>query len=102
MRGRSLAWLAPVACAAAGTSLAVAACDGQSNSNQYREPIRVRGGQFIAGDLPGAPPPGDTTESDGGAPSSKNGDLAITTFVTSNPVAYPGESSKSFSVFGMT
>jgi hypothetical protein len=37
--------------------LAVIACDGQPAARGVDEPMLVRGGQFIAGDLPGTEPP---------------------------------------------
>ncbi len=43
--------------------VAVAACDGQSAPHAFSEPLQVRGGQFMYGDLPGTPAP------DGGAPT---------------------------------
>jgi hypothetical protein len=57
-------------------ALGAAACGGQRASSGLNEPFQVIGGQFIAGDLPGASPP-PPVAGEAGAPSSRAG-LAIT------------------------
>jgi hypothetical protein len=75
----ALVWLAPVAVAA--SVMGTPACEGVSNSVAYGEPIRVRGGQFVRGDLPAA----------------GSGDRKVTAIQTLNPVISPGEGGKSLS-----
>lgn len=65
-------------------ALAVSACQGPDDGEGADEPIRVRGAQFLAGDLPGTPP-------DGGAPE---GGPAITSFDFNNPTVLPGQAQK--------
>jgi hypothetical protein len=75
---------------------AVAACEGQPAASGIGEPIQVVGGQFIAGDLPGEPPPpmpdgGD----DAGAPSSSGPSITAMNF--SSIDVFPGQAGKGVS-----
>jgi hypothetical protein len=84
-----------------GMVLVLAACDGESNNGAVAEPFRVRGAQFIAGELPGASPApevdagGMNDGADGGATSAAA--LSVTGIVTLNPNVYPGEGGKQIS-----
>jgi hypothetical protein len=66
-----------VACAIA------VACSSQDAPSGLLEPVRVRGGQFIDGDLPGTPP---------GVPGP--GDLRVTNVSSASRVALPGQGGK--------
>jgi len=66
-------------------ALAVSACHGPDHGEGADEPIRVRGAQFLEGDLPGSPRGGDTPD---GRPS-------ITSFDFTNPTVLPGQAQKS-------
>jgi hypothetical protein len=78
------------------------ACDGQSMPIAVGEPIQVRGGQFIAGPLPGTPPQvvpeggassgaAGTTGDAGAAPA---GPLAVTNVGFTSQIVQPGEAGK--------
>lgn len=67
--------------------LALAGCSGEPALVGANEPIRVRGGVFKTGDLPGAPP------LDGGAPEKPN----VTVVESVNNVIRPGQSGKTLS-----
>jgi hypothetical protein len=85
--------LASCAIALTASGAGMAACDGQSLGTQIGEPMRVRNAQFVAGDLPGAPPPADasTPDLDGGVPS---GPPVVTAISAINTVVYNGEGAK--------
>ncbi len=62
--------------------LLLASCDGQSVGSGLREPMRVRGGQFIPGPLPGSPP-------GSGAAGPK-----VTAVTLSSRIVQPGQAGK--------
>ena len=66
-------------------ALLLAACNAPDDGEGMDEPIRVRGAQFLAGDLPGTPP---GTEAQAGLPE-------ITAFDFTNPTVLPGQAQKS-------
>jgi hypothetical protein len=67
---------------AVGVAIA-AACSSQDAPSGLSEPVRVRGAQFIHGDLPGTPP-------GAGGPA----DLKITSVTSTSRVALPGQAGK--------
>jgi hypothetical protein len=78
-------------------SVALACSQGQPANVGVTEPMQVSGGQFISGDLPGAPPlDGGATEEEGGA-SSDLGPLTVAEVDFNNANVVPGASGKSFS-----
>jgi hypothetical protein len=94
-RASSLACAAALFAAAAVAP--VAACDGETQSVQFGEPIRVRGAQFVKGDLPGTPPPATTATGDTDASVDPNGPPAVTAIQALSTVVYPGEGGKALS-----
>lgn len=85
--------------AAIGIAIAPFACDGQPLSNGAREPLRVRGAQFVRGDLPGTPPlPAPDAEApEAGADAGPVGPPplnVVTTVETANNVVLPGAAAK--------
>jgi len=79
MRGAGAALMAIFAAGA------FAACDGQEAGSGLREPVRVRGGQFIAGPLPGTAP---------GA--GGRGGPAVTSVTSQSRIVLPGQAGKAF------
>lgn len=59
------------------------ACSGTDAKRGFSEPVRVKNGQFLAGDLPGTPP---------GTPGP--GDLRVTNLSSANRVIQPGQAGK--------
>jgi hypothetical protein len=72
---RALTWARALMLIAAGAS-----CDGQPLDPGTDEPVRVRGAEFVEGDLPPA-----------------SGGPRLTQVVTQNPVVLPGQGDKQFS-----
>lgn len=70
-----------------------AACGGQSNRYAYSEPIRVRGAQFVTGELPGTPPVAPPPVMEMAPPQPRT----VTGIVTLNPNVYLGEANKQIS-----
>lgn len=60
-----------------------AACTGQSAPTALDEPVRVHGGQFISGALPGTPPG-----------VAGPGDLRVTNITSNSRIALPGQAGK--------
>ncbi len=79
---------------AALTALAFACDEGEPLVAGAREPIHVRGAQFVGGAMPGTPPPDDAGAAEGGAPI---GALAVKEVKAVNAVASPGQAGKKFS-----
>lgn len=80
--------------AALAIGLLVSACDtGPGILTGIGEPIRISGGQFVEGSLPGLPPGSDAGASsqDGGAPP-----LSVTGVTFNSTLILPGQSGKSF------
>jgi hypothetical protein len=71
-----------------------AACEGQPAVSGIGEPIQVVGGQFIAGDLPGAPSPPLV---DGGAQAPSSAGPSVTNMNFSSIDVFPGQAGKSVS-----
>ena len=76
---------------------ATSACDGQSTSVKFGEPIRVRGAQFVLGDLPGPLPVPSTGTDDADASIDLSAPPVVTAIQTINTVVYTGEGAKQIS-----
>jgi hypothetical protein len=95
MRART-AFRACAGAAVGSAVLAAVACNvGQGPSTGIGEPIQIQGGQFVPGDLPGAPPVSD----DAAAPADDAGAPALSVIITTSASSQvvPGVSSKSIS-----
>ena len=68
------------------------ACDGSEGTVGYDEPLRVHGGTFESGELPGSPPSEGPTAEERDPP-------AITQLISPSSTALPGQSGKRLSGF---
>lgn len=87
---RRLAALPLLALAGAGVVTALACEDGQQADIGITEPIQVSGGQFVAGLLPGTPPPSTNASAQADAGTAPVGKLTVTSVAFQNAFLVSG------------